>query len=471
MKRELWIVHQPAADRIVLAKRSRPAWNLTSRPDAVSCQTAQLGSVASLRSALIRGSVGSFGLKIVYTLLGLAISIVLARALAPGGYGIYAFSFSVMSLLAVPVQMGLPTLVMREVARYQYAERWDLLRGVLHRANQAVILFSLMFGLMGAAAVWWLADQVDVAQLATLGWALLLLPLIALNQVRGAALRGLRRVVLGQLPDMILQPGILLALLGIALLAGELTPSQSMALYCTAAGLAFLAGTVMLLHSLPPEVLKVQPQYDTRAWLHSVLPLALLAGLQVINNQTDIFMLGLLVTKEETGLYRVAVSGATFVVFTLSAINAVIVPHIARLHNAGDRERLQRMVTLTARASLAAALPIAGILVFLGAPIISFAFGEPYNGASVPLAILCVGQLVNAGMGSVGIILNMTGHERETVKGIAIAVVVNVLLNLILIPSFGASGAATASALTMATSNIILYRKVWRYVGIRSAAF
>lgn len=429
-----------------------------------------LGSAASLRGALVRGSLGSFGIKIVYTLLGLATSIVLARALSPEGYGIYAFAFSVMSLLAVPVQMGLPMLVMREVARYQHAGRWDLLRGILKRANQAVLLVSMIFGLMGAVVVWWLADRVDATQLATVGWALLLLPLVGLNKLRGAALRGLRRVVLGQLPEMLLQPGILLVLLGIALLAGDVTPPQSMAFYCASAGLAFLAGALMLLRSLPPEVLNAQPQYNSCTWMRSVLPLSLLAGLQVINGQTALLILGLLASDEEVGLYRVALSLGALVVFALTAVNTVIAPHIARLHSAGDRKRLQRMITLSSRITLLAALPMAGVLIIFGEAILNLAFGEAYQDASVTLAIICFGQIVNAGMGSVSLILNMTGYERETVKGLAIAAGANVLLNAALIPSYGGEGAAMASAVCLIVWNLSLCRAVWKRLELQSTA-
>ena len=192
----------------------------------------------SLRTELVRGTVGSFGLKVINAFLNLALSIFLARTLAPEGYGIYAFAFSVMTLLAVPVQLGLPTLLVREVARYQYAAQWGLLRGILQRANQAVLLLSLVIGLAAAGAAGWLMEGMDAVQRATLGWALLLLPLGAFNRLREAALQGLRQVVMGQLPEQVLLPVVLLVLLGIVHLIADLTPPLAMALYCAAAALA-----------------------------------------------------------------------------------------------------------------------------------------------------------------------------------------------------------------------------------------
>jgi O-antigen/teichoic acid export membrane protein len=254
-----------------------------------------------LRAELAKGAIGSFGLKLINALLNLALSVVLARTLAPEGYGIYAFAFSAMTLLAVPVQLGLPTLLIREVARYHLESRWDLLRGILKRANQTVFILSLVVGSTAGGIAWLFADRWDFTQLATFGWSLLLLPLIALNRLREAALQGLRRVVMGQIPEKVLQPVILLILVGSTSLADSLAPPLAMALYCTAAMLSFLVGTVMLLRALPTEVRAVQPRYDGSTWMSSVLPLSLLAGLQVINGQTDIFMLGLLTTKVDVG--------------------------------------------------------------------------------------------------------------------------------------------------------------------------
>jgi len=431
----------------------------------------RLYGAGGLRKELARGAMGTFALKTIHGPLGLLVGIVLARILEPEGYGVYAFALSVAMLLGIPVQMGLPVLITRQVARYQYAERWELLRGLLQRANQAVLVMSVLIIIIAAlGGRWFTADMTEV-QRATLVWALVLLPLLALNNLRGAALRGLRRVVQGQLPEMFLQPIFLLVLVGITWLAwGDLTPPGAMALYCGAAALSFLIGAGLLWRELPPDVKTSTPSYETSAWVQSVLPLSFLAGFKIINNQTDIFMLGLFATKDEVGHYRVALALAALVIFVLTALNTVIAPHITRLHSAGDMRRLQRLVTYNARMVLLAAVPIAGTLMLAGSPILALLFGEPYREAAMVLAILALGQIINAGMGSAGLILNMTGHERDTLKAVAIAATTNVLLNWILIPRFGAEGAAAATAISIIIWHTFLCAAVWWRLGIQSTA-
>jgi O-antigen/teichoic acid export membrane protein len=74
--------------------------------------------------------------------------------------------------------------------------------------------------------------------------------------------------------------------------------------------------------------------------------------------------------------------------------------------------------------------------------------------------------MINAGMGSVGLILNMTGNEKDTLKGHIIAALVNIILNLVLIPYFGINGAAWATAVSMICWNLILGLLVFKRLGI-----
>jgi O-antigen/teichoic acid export membrane protein len=204
--------------------------------------------------------------------------------------------------------------------------------------------------------------------------------------------------------------------------------------------------------------------------MRSMLPLSLLSGMQIINTQADVVMLGLFTTSEEVGVYRAATQGAMLVVFFLSAINLVIAPYISQLSTAGKKEQLQRLATTSARATLLAAAPVAAAFVLFGEPILSIVFGEEFAPGHVPLAILCVGQLVNAAAGSVGMLLNMSGHERDTARGVAVATVTNVILNLILVPRLGMTGAAIATAVTLVIWNALLCRQVWVRMGIQSTA-
>lgn len=407
-------------------------------------------------------------------MLSLGLAIVLARTLGPEGYGIYAYVLALVSLLSIPAQFGLPALVVRETAKAQVNRRWSLLRGVWRWATLAALILSVSLGLVGGAVAWIFEERFTDLQLTTFAWGLLLVPLLALGNLRGAALRGLRRVVQGQLPETVLRPGLLLLLVTFVLLrwpADGLTSAQAMALHAGAATVAFGIGAWLLLRARPIEVRAGNcVEYRTGPWLQSALPLALIAGMQLINQQTDVLMLGIFGTAEDVGIYRVALQGATLVSFGLTAVGMVTWPYYARLHEKRDMVAFQQVATLSARAMLALALPVALMFILFGEWLLEFTFGSAYIEAYYPLVILACANVINAGFGTVGPLLNMTGHERITARGITIAAGLNVVLNAALIPPFGMMGAAGATALTLLLWNFILWISVRRVLRIDSSA-
>jgi O-antigen/teichoic acid export membrane protein len=201
-----------------------------------------------------------------------------------------------------------------------------------------------------------------------------------------------------------------------------------------------------------------------------MLPLSLVGGMHIVQNQADIVMLGLFASSGEVGVYRAVTQSAALVVFFLTAINLAVGPYISQLYTAGDTERLQLLARNSARLILAFALPVASTFVLFGKEILVFAFGPDYGVGEVPLAMLCGGQIVNAATGPLGMLMNMTGNERDTARGTAVGVLSNILLNLLLIPQFGMNGAAAATAISVLVLNGILCRKLWLRTGICSVA-
>jgi O-antigen/teichoic acid export membrane protein len=98
------------------------------------------------------------------------------------------------------------------------------------------------------------------------------------------------------------------------------------------------------------------------------------------------------------------------------------------------------------------------------------ALGPEFADAHVALAILCVGQLVNAGCGFTGVILEMTGRELDATIGVATGLFTNIVLNAALIPGFGISGAAVATAAGLLVWNLMLVWAIRRRLGIRVTA-
>lgn len=434
-----------------------------------------IGSPTSLRRHLMRGGIGSLGIKFASTLLGLVLTIFLARALGPENYGVYAYVFAILSLLAIPTQLGLPSLIVRETAKAQAAGQWGIMRGLWRWSTIVVCSVSCLVMLVIVAVFWIFQDQVNERLRATFVVGLLLIPLIVLGELRGAALRGLRHILVGQLPENILRPSFLILLLLLVqsgLLNIALSAVTVMGLHAIAAAMAFAIGAVLLWGARPPELVnRPQPIYLSRAWIMSALPLALVSGLHLINMQASFLILGLFETDQGLGIYKVVITSVTLVTFGLQAINMVVMPYFARFYANNDQVRLQRLVTQSVRVIFSFAIPIVIAFIFFGKQILTVVFGQVYAQGHTALAILALGQLVSAGTGSVGVLLNMTGHERDTLRGIGLAAIANVILSLLLIPPFGIEGAAVAAAFTLIVWNLLLRKAVKQRMRIETMVF
>lgn len=426
----------------------------------------------SLKIHLAKESIGSFGLQIGSTGLGMLSGILLARLLKTDGYGAYTYAMSLIQLLTIPTVMGLPQLIMREVAAFQVRKAYGLMRGLLTLANQFVFLFSLLIALCAALIAVFFGSRLNPAALDTFLIALFLLPLLGLNNLRMAALRGLGHVVLGLMPEMLFRPVIFIVMVlgAFLILPQNLSPKWAMVFQVLATGLSFGAGVWILMRHLPKTLETVTAAYETRAWFKSALPFMMLGAMQIINNRTDIVMLGIFRTMAEVGVYSAVSHGASVVAFILLAVNMAIAPTIAALYAQKDMERLQRIVTYSARAILAGTLPVVLVLFVLGRWLLATFFGDDFGAGANALRILCLGQLFCAAMGSVGVILHMTGYERDAAKSVFVSVFINVILNFLLIPKFGINGAAVATAISLSVWYLLLAWLVYVRLGLYSNA-
>src|SRR4030095_11252289 len=190
------------------------SWRFSKRGlESIRHDVVKVVSVRGVHGRLARGSVASFALKITGITLSFVVAAVLARSLGQAGYGIYAYVFSLISVLAVPAMFGLPNLVVREVARAHVRESWGQLRGVIRWSNGISAAFALAVFVIAIITVS-VQESLAPVQVKTFLWGVMLIPLIVLGELRGAALRGLGHVIQGQLPERVLRPGLLILAVG-----------------------------------------------------------------------------------------------------------------------------------------------------------------------------------------------------------------------------------------------------------------
>ena len=414
-----------------------------------------------------RGAVFTFGLRIASTGLTFATSIVLARLLGLSGYGVYALVLEWLNLLAIPTALGMDRFMVREVAVYRAQGAWGKVHGFLRWGNAAVFVTSLVVAALGAVVVLSFGQDHDGLRLSFL-LALASLPLMSLTSLRQAAMRGFDHIVGGQWPELLLRPLLLILLSVLAwLIVPDFSAPWAVGASLVATLSAFLVGAYLLTRVLAREAERAAPRYELGRWFRSALPFMVISGMFVINARTGAVMLGALESPAAVGLYVVASRGADLIAMVLLAVNTAFAPTLARLFAQGQRRQLEHTVARSTRLITLVSLPLALGFILFGDLFLRL-FGPEFAAARTTLVILSLGQLVNAATGTVGMLLNMTGHERDTALAVGVSAVLNVVLNLLLIPRFGLSGAAIATALGTLVWNVLLSLFVYRRLGFYS---
>ena len=424
-----------------------------------------------LNSQVSRDSFKILILKITGAGLTLISVVLLSRHLGADGYGLYSYIISIITILSIPASAGLPQLVIRETSRNLAIKEPGKIRGLWQWAIGIVIKNSIFVIIIAILTILLYSRAKENAGIIL--WALMLVPLSALGNLRSSCLTGLQKIGLGQLPELLIRPGVfILIILAFTILFNiNLSPQKAMAMNVFSAFLGFLTGAWLLLRHTPSGIKEAKPLYESQNWRSSLWSFTMLLGINIIYSNLDIIILGLFLSSKDIGIYKIAFQVALFASFGLQAINVAVGPRFARLYALGEKEKLQRLVTLSTRAMLIFNLFITLFFIIAGKKLLSLVFGTAFIGSYEPLLILLIGQFVNSAAGSVGIILNMTGHEKDTVKGRAIALLTNIVLNFILIPFFGIIGAAITSAISMMIWNVMLWWIVWKRTGINSLAF
>jgi O-antigen/teichoic acid export membrane protein len=450
---------------------SRPLLMMLESTHRLRARSRRLfGAGRGLRSQLLRASAGSLSLKATYVALNLLTSLILARHLGPAGFGVYAFALAVVALLGIPSQLGVPSLFVRLGAVYRAEQNYGLLRGLFRSGAWLVTCATTLAALLAAGAVVYLRPASAEVPAGTLILALWLLPVVGMLAAYGSAVRGLGNVVLGLVPENLLRPAFVLCGLFAVTHVANLTARSALIANAGATSLALLISWLLLRRIAPPEMRAAKAVTRTLDWTRAAVPFMLLAGVQVINYQTDILMLGLISGQTEVGLYRVAVQVSDGMGMILIAVTSVITPHLARLHAFGDWAAIQKILVYSHRAGVIVLLPIALAVIVFGERLLAVAFGAEFAGAADPLTILALGKVAFALVGFSGVALSMFGQAGLASVLSAAMAAGNIGLNALLIPIMGMEGAAYATVISAVSMNVLLAIWIRKKFGINPTA-
>ncbi|MBD2459690.1 flippase [Oscillatoria sp. FACHB-1407] len=427
-----------------------------------------------LKNQIAKIAFSSFSIKILSLSISFLINVFLARLLGTSDYGTYVYAIAWVGFLIIPASLGLNEYLVREVAAHQQHFNKQLpnpelsrLNGLLRWSNHVSVLLSVGIALLTAFIIWILHPNATAKVSIVLWMTLASMPFSVLTMLRQGTLRGLNRVLIGELPEQLIRPILFAVFVGIMyfLLKGDLNVYWVMGLYILSIIAAFGIGAELLRRTLPASVKQATPTYNTPTWFKGTLPFLSIVGLYVINQQTDVLMLGTMKGPEAAGIYTVVGRGVQLLQFILAAVCAAVGPTMVNHFTSERLDQLKKLVRGSSRLAFGASFLLTAAFVLFGKWFLMI-FGVEFISGYSALIILCVGHLLSSGLGMAGFLLLMTGYERDTAMATGATAVLNVVLNALLIPQFDLEGAAIATATTL-----VLRGFIFLYFGCKRLKF
>ena len=187
--------------------------------------------------------------------------------------------------------------------------------------------------------------------------------------------------------------------------------------------------------------------------LRTSYPMALSAISYFLMQSTDVLFISAYDTFESVAYYSIAVKLATVTALALISVNIVIAPKIASIYNDKNFSELKLILKKATRINVLISLPIIILLICFSEYILSM-FGINYILAKNALWILLIAQFFNSITGPSALYLNMTGRQKKLNVILLISLIINVVLNIFLVPTFGMLGAAIATTTSFVLSKV-----------------
>ena len=436
----------------------RLAPNLARLDSAVSGKS---DSDISRRVALF-----AFAIRVLSAAIAYLSQVLLARWMGDFEYGIFVAVWVAIIILGALACLGFQTGIIRFISEYRSSGEDHYLRGAITGSLTWALAFSTLLAGFGAVTVWLLGSLITNYYVLPIVLALACLPMIALQEVLDGIARAHNWPGLALGPTFIIRPLAIIAAMGIAVLLGfEADATTAMTSAIVATWLVTLVQFGFLRGRLKSEVPPGPRAYRPMHWLAITAPIFLIEGFYNLLTNVDILMVSHYLTPEDVAVYFAAAKTMALAHFVYFAVKAAAAHRFSAYLSAGDQERYVAFIQETVRWTFWPTLVMAAVMAVLGRYFLLM-FGSSFEAGESVIWILALGVVARASVGPAESVLTMSGEQNACAVVYASSLVINLLLNMTLIPVYGLNGAAIATAAAMLFEAGILYATAKRRLGL-----
>ncbi len=418
---------------------------LTESADLRNAFRTEMGKISRQSAVFFAGT--------VFTLVaGFFFKIYTARVLGAEGIGLYALGTSVVAFFSLFAHWGIPRAMVRFIPMYAAQNDAARIRGLIVRGGLVVALVSSTLGIV----LFFTRDEIATRIFSEPALAPILalfafsIPLGTLGFLLDQIAVGFQQTARSKSINSFFTYPLLIVLTVIFLNLGWGVSGYVLAtLFSSAAGILVLMRVVQRLVPAAVHHSSLEPA----VWRYAGA-MAFLGIWGFLSGEADKLILGIYLPTASVGVYSVALTIAAFIPMLLTSVNSIFAPTISHLYAQGQRALLAQLLQTLTKWIFGLTVPLIGIILLFGSELMRL-FGKEFQAGWMVLAIVALGQLVNVGTGSVGMMLLMTGHQRELIQSQISSALATLVLYGLLIPQFGVLGAALGQAIGLTMANVL----------------
>jgi O-antigen/teichoic acid export membrane protein len=430
------------------------------------------GSVA--KGILLTGS--AFFANAVVTLIGIGAGAVFtminevlaARFLGVAGYGLYALALMLTRIGAVMAVFGVPVSVLHylpvHLSRNEQRHALGTVLGCIPLPLAIALLLALGLGIGGD----WVAAHVlgqpgAGPYLEVLGFAI---PLLAMVDLLGIIVRGFGRA----LPAVVIQnvvPQLCSIAVVTVLILGN-GPRVGVA-YAQLGGLVVSVplGIWFVVRLVRHRIGRTKPAFELRRLYGYALPIVVNIMANLVIGLTDLFLLGVLKDAVAVGTYRACMQIVLVFTLPMNALRATTAPVYTVLIAEGRRTTLQITYSGAVRFGMLMAFPLLLVIAVNGGDLLGI-MGPAFVAGAPALLVLACGQCVESAFSASHVVLMIGNRQRLEAGNMLLAAGLNLILNLVLIPSYGLRGAALSTASALIALAVLRALQLRRILALRT---
>lgn len=407
-------------------------------------------------------------------ILNFALVVVVTRGLGAGRAGAFFEATALFVILSGAAQIGSDTGLLRFLPSLRATGRGQDLRRTIDVALWPVLAAGALLGVVTFVFARPIADLSGGrhdAYLATLLRTLApFLPLVALHDSALAATRGFGTMVPTVVLDKVARPAVQ-PLLILAVAVAE--PSALLLAYAWAGpyALAVVIALLWLAARLRRARRALRPTLAPSSWKVITLdfwrfsaPRAMARIFQLALQKFDIILVGALRSTREAGIYAATTRYVLVGLFAIQAIQQAMQPKISELLARRELRRANSVYQVSTGWLMVLSWPFYLLTALFAHPLL-MVFGRGFVAGETALVLVSLAMLLSTAAGAVDVVLLMAGRSSWSLFNTALALAIDVGLDIVLVPRLGITGAGIGWAAAIAANNIIPLLEVWVFLG------